>query len=573
MGHKLRLSYLRAQLRGDATQAIAGLSLTSASYDHSIALLKKRFGQNHILVSSHMQALIDISSPSNTLEGLRRFHDVIESHIRSLTSLGKSADTYSAMLVPFLLRKLPVDTIRNIARDHESSNWTIEELQEALLREIRIFETSNQTILTQRSKKFEEISSLPTASFHTNVRVPASNPAQRPSCSYCKSSGHSSANCDAVGTQQARVEFVKQHNLCFNCLGHHRVSHCPSKKRCRKCKKKHHTSLCKNDTEVSVSSQVDPPSTSNSSPPSTSNSSPPQDTSNVSVMTTSTTKTLQSIQLNNEPICLLKTAVATVANKTTQVDANILFDEGSQRSFASQELIDKLQSQPCQSETIQLCAFGCTNPQVKKLNVATLQVITNSGVPITITVLIVPSIATPLENSVNTSTLTHLPYLEGLQLAHPVTRSDSFEISLLIGADRYWDFVGDHRVRGNGPTAVSSKLGYLLSGPIPIKNPSQPITTNLVYMVTTHKQEENDLKNLWSVESIGISSATSIDPAEQFFQNYSSSSISRCANGSYMARFPWKDNHPPLPTNFNICKKRTHSLVRRLSQKPHLLSK
>ena len=92
-------------------------------------------------------------------------------------------------------------------------------------------------------------------------------------------------------------------------------------------------------------------------------------------------------------------------------------------------------------------------------------------------------------------------------------------------------------------------------------------------MVTTHKQEENDLKNLWSVESIGISSATSIDPAEQFFQNYSSSSISRCANGSYMARFPWKDNHPPLQTNFNICKKRTHSLVRRLSQKPHLLSK
>ena len=214
------------------------------------------------------------------------------------------------------------------------------------------------------------------------------------------------------------------------------------------------TSLCKNDTEVSVSSQVDPPSTSNSSPP--------QDTSNVSVMTTSTTKTLQSIQLNNEPICLLKTAVATVANKTTQVDANILFDEGSQRSFASQELIDKLQSQPCQSETIQLCAFGCTNPQVKKLNVATLQVITNSGVPITITVLIVPSIATPLENSVNTSTLTHLPYLEGLQLAHPVTRSDSFEISLLIGADHYWDFVGDHTVRGNGPTAVSSKLGYLI---------------------------------------------------------------------------------------------------------------
>ena len=75
-----KLSYLQAQLRGDAAQAIAGLSLTSASYEHSVEVLKKRFGQNHILVSSHMQALIDLPSPTNTLEGLRRFHDLIESH-------------------------------------------------------------------------------------------------------------------------------------------------------------------------------------------------------------------------------------------------------------------------------------------------------------------------------------------------------------------------------------------------------------------------------------------------------------------------------------------------------------
>lgn len=89
-----KLSYLHAQLHGDAAQAITGLSLTSASYEHSIAVLKKRFfGQSHILVSSHMQALIDLSSTTNTLEGLRRFHDLIESHIHSLTSLGRSTDT------------------------------------------------------------------------------------------------------------------------------------------------------------------------------------------------------------------------------------------------------------------------------------------------------------------------------------------------------------------------------------------------------------------------------------------------------------------------------------------------
>ena len=559
-----KLSYLRAQLRSDAAQAIAGLSLTSASYEHSVEVLKKRFGQRHILVSSHIQALLDLSSPTNTLEGLRRFHDLIESHIRSLTSLGKSTDTYSAMLVPFLLRKLPVDTIRNIARAHESSDWTIEEIQEALLKEIRIFETSLQTSISRRSHHFEETPSLPTASFHTNARATTSSPNQRPSCSYCKSSAHASTNCDTVGTQSARVEFIKQHNLCFNCLGHHRVARCTSKKRCRQCKRKHHTSLCTNNTEA--------PASNSSNPPPSNNSSPPQEASNVSAMTTSTT-TLQSTHLTSEPICLLKTAVAVVANKSNQVDANILFDEGSQRSFATQVLIDKLQLQPLQTETIQLSAFGSTNPQMKKLNVANLQVITNTGTSTSITVLVVPSIATPLENIMKTSVLTHLPYLKGLQLAHPVTRSDSFEISLLIGADHYWDLVGDHTVRGNGPTAVSSKLGYLLSGPISPINPQHPANpTTLVCMITSHKQEEQDLQNLWSVESIGISPATPLDPDEQFVQNYSSSSICQCTDGSYMARFPWKEQHPPLPTNFNICKRRTHSLVRRLSQTPQLLS-
>ena len=290
-----------------------------------------------------MQALIDLSSPTNTLEGLRRFHDLIESHIHSLTSLGRSTDTYSAMLVPYLLRKLPVDTIRILTREHESSEWTIEELQEALLKEIRIFETSLHTAIPQRSNNFGETSSRPTASFHTNVNVPTSGSTHRPSCSYCKSSVHASAKCDIVNTQQARVEFIKQHNLCFNCLGHHRVSRCTSKKRCRQCRRKHHTSLCTNNAEA--------PASNNSNPSPSSNSSPPQDTSNASVLMTSTTTTLQSIHLTSEPICLLKTAVATVANKSTQVDANILFDEGSQRSFATQVLIDKLQLQPHQTVT------------------------------------------------------------------------------------------------------------------------------------------------------------------------------------------------------------------------------
>ncbi|VDI48275.1 Hypothetical predicted protein [Mytilus galloprovincialis] len=57
-------------------------------------------------------------------------------------------------------------------------------------------------------------------------------------------------------------------------------------------------------------------------------------------------------------------------------------------------------------------------------------------------------------------------YLSGLRLAHPVSDMDKFRISFLIGSDYYWDIVEDTVIRGPGPTAVESKLGYLLSGPM-----------------------------------------------------------------------------------------------------------
>ena len=42
-----KFNYLKAQLHGDASRAIAGLPLTSANYNHAVSLLQERFGQSH----------------------------------------------------------------------------------------------------------------------------------------------------------------------------------------------------------------------------------------------------------------------------------------------------------------------------------------------------------------------------------------------------------------------------------------------------------------------------------------------------------------------------------------------
>ena len=82
-----KLSYLRAQLSGDAARVIAGFQLTNDNYDHSIALLKERFGQTYKQMDVHMQALIDFPNPNNTTSSLREFYDSTEGHIRSLATL------------------------------------------------------------------------------------------------------------------------------------------------------------------------------------------------------------------------------------------------------------------------------------------------------------------------------------------------------------------------------------------------------------------------------------------------------------------------------------------------------
>jgi len=66
-------------------------------------------------------------------------------------------------------------------------------------------------------------------------------------------------------------------------------------------------------------------------------------------------------------------------------------------------------------------------------------------------------------------TASALPHIRNLKLAHPIKRGGPFDVQLLIGADFYWDVVGNKVIRGPGPTAVESKLGYLLSGPLTVE--------------------------------------------------------------------------------------------------------
>ena len=149
------------------------------------------------------------------------------------------------------------------------------------------------------------------------------------------------------------------------------------------------------------------------------------------------------------------------------------------------------------------------------MNVACVNLKTTMSELLPISALIVPTIATPLKNTVTVNTA-QLPHLCNFPLAHPITQDDSFKISLLIGTDYYWDLVEDHIVRGNGPTAMRSKLGYLLSGPLPTEYSLAPRTSTL--HVTTYQNSNCDLKQFWELESTGTKATPGMDFNKSFLK-------------------------------------------------------
>ena len=262
-------------------------------------------------------------------------------------------------------------------------------------------------------------------------------------------------------------------------------------------------------------------------------------------------------------VCLLKTAIAKVVSDVGSTTANILFDEGAQRSFISKKLANSLKLLPCRNESISLASFGADASMPQCLDVTTVNIVSYMGEMIPLSVLVVPKIAAPL-HCITSSKLRELPYLRNLTLAHPIMKEDSqFDISLLIGVDHYWKIVQDHIVRGDGPTAVQSKLGYLLSGPLVHSAPSHTATSMYIGIHSEHGNEDQTLERFWAIESSGKNS-------DKFMDTYLNS-ITRQEDGSYVVRFPWKEDHTPLPSNYEVCQRRTRSLVRRLASTPDLM--
>jgi len=247
---------------------------------------------------------------------------------------------------------------------------------------------------------------------------------------------------------------------------------------------------------------------------------------------------------------LLQTAKVFVfgEDRNEKIPVHMLFDSGSQKSYVTEEIKKKLSLDVEQKETVNLNTFGCAGYSKKVCERVTLNFEVNNEI-ILIVALSTPAICSPISSRVD---VRNYPHFTGLQFANTLDSSDQ-QIGLLIGADQYYEVVLGDVIKGSsGPIAVSSKLGWLLSGPVnSYKDDTSNIVSNLDLDIIPSREEVfNDsqeitdlLAKFWKHESMGLLEETTATTEEQDKKVIEYNREQKW----YEVSLPWRDeNFEPL---------------------------
>ena len=491
-----------------------------------------------------------ISSDRN-LRDLRRLYDHTESHVRSLKSLGIEAASYGALLSPVLLAKLPPDLRLIVSRKVSNSNLDMDALLTTFEEELTARERANPQVSRRNGDKPPH----PTASaLFTGSREPMPDP----QCSYCQQS-HPSASCPTVTTLDERKQILMSSGRCYNCLRRRHLSReCRSASRCQNCKRKHHTSIC----DAGSNRPPRPSLTSGSGP-------------NTGVNPSQSTRTTSTLCSDNLPTVFLQTARAVIYHPNDphiSLEVRLILDGGSQKSYISRRACDWLGVEPREEQSLSIATFGSNKGCVKVCPIVGVGMCLNGYPTMVLKLYVMPTICEPLVEQPIAACIKQYPHLAGLNLADSAHVGSDMPVDMLIGADYYWQLVTGSISRGSdGPIAVHTKLGWVLSGPTShAENNHCSMNLGITHVLHAETRSaepeplDEQLRAFWELETLGIP-----DKERTLYDDFAVTV--KFENGRYEVPLPWKEFHDRLPDNYQLSVDRLYGLLRRLRQDPTIL--
>ena len=271
--------------------------------------------------------------------------------------------------------------------------------------------------------------------------------------------------------------------------------------------------------------------------------------------------------VNDETAVILQTAVGIIADREERKSctAKNLLDSCSQKTYIAETLVKALNLKPVKEMTMGIKTFRATSEKVMRLKQYNLCLKYVDNMSIYITALGVPTMCGRISGQRIDLAKEQHPFLCELRLANNGVTNGK-RIDLLIGADFYWNIVGGTVKRDDHSSliAISSKLGWLISGPV-----NEKINKCHVNVASTHLmkiecetseriQLSEQIYKFWSLDLIGINDDEASVYEEKFYNSV------QFKGHMYEVPLPFKDNHPCLEDNFLTSRKRLQNTKKKI---------
>ena len=577
LDEQMKFTYLRAKMEGKAKLALEGLTLTKDNYKEAVKLLHERFGDEQIMIQSHMDALLALSPvEENRIDELRKLCDIIEVHIRNLQSFKISVENYGPVLISIIVSKLPREINLEISRQMPAQGkWEIVQLMEAVKKEVAARERCH--VRENPGSDSSSTMTLPSDHKGVNQRRDKFRKKGKELCVFCGKGGHQPSACRSVVSVETRKAIVRKERRCYICLiQNHTAEKCSkrSSNSCSKCNGKHHDALCdRNPTANDDNANGDGGGDNNDDA--------------VNLVNLSEDHHIVSNNVVNTNNCvLLQTARAEILNDgNNAIEARVIFDNCSQRSFISSNLRDQLKLPTLRRGMLNLKPFGVEKTKIHKTDIVSVAVRNrrHQNIVQKIDCFVVPLICAPVSGQCIDLVKDKYPQLQDIELADDNCKSTNLDVDILIGADFINHFVSSkqRKIEG-GLVATNTLLGWVLNGGVRNEITQQQQSVNLTTVshvlevqgevfdpvIPPESTVKEELRKFWEIDGSGDENENTCFDREEFKTKIT------FKEGRYSVPLPFLEGaEESLPLNHYLSEKRLESMTRKLKSNPELFKR
>ncbi|XP_058176692.1 uncharacterized protein LOC131291491 [Anopheles ziemanni] len=558
----MKLYHLEKALVGEAAGAIDVSILNAGNYKQAWEILTERFGNHRAIVDSHIHGLLNLKRmTSENFHELRALVQETSRHVESLRFLKQNLEGVSEPMVVHLLVSA-LDKSTRKAWEGTQRKGELPRYEQTMA-----FLKSRCQILENCAAAS---SSAPVVKLKGNHPLPPRHPAQKSytaaviQCEIC-GKDHPNINCPELlkGTPRERSNTAQKAGLCFNCLRKgHQLRECPSKRKCYKCQRRHHTLLHEDvaptgQPTISMAAEVEPqPPTPSVHPPSTA----AEYGGPVVREQLSTACASQTIKPSKN--VLLLTAVVNVLDAKNQPHrCRVLLDSGSQVNFLAEEMANRL-GLPKRPANVPIVGINALRTLARDKLTVTIQSRVNSY-QTSLECLVTPKITGTIPScNIN---IDNWDIPEGITFADPTFYTPD-KVDLLIGAELFFDILKPSQLdlADNLPRLQDSQFGWIVSGAIVEQQATIPARYSHHALVDIEKM----IQQFWQIEEVPDVPERSIEELE--CENHFLTTYKRDESGRFIMRLPFNKQQTLLNNGRTVALKRFMMLEKRLLRNPEL---